>query len=97
MQTGPRKERISHGVALNNNPICFYLQIGKFFGEVDGAVMSQLLRMGMFKRVTLYDYQAMCKSSHHHTSSARPLLSVCPAGLLPSLISDNWEDSEVMF
>ncbi|XP_048865382.1 voltage-dependent calcium channel subunit alpha-2/delta-4 isoform X2 [Brienomyrus brachyistius] len=48
---------------------------GKFFGEVDGAVMSQLLQMGMFRRVSLYDYQAMCKSSHHHTSGARPLLS----------------------
>uniref|UniRef100_A0A9J7ZEJ7 Calcium channel, voltage-dependent, alpha 2/delta subunit 4b n=1 Tax=Cyprinus carpio carpio TaxID=630221 RepID=A0A9J7ZEJ7_CYPCA len=27
-------------------------------------------------RVTLYDYQAMCKNAHHHTSGARPLLSV---------------------
>uniref|UniRef100_A0A672YBD5 Calcium voltage-gated channel auxiliary subunit alpha2delta 4 n=1 Tax=Sphaeramia orbicularis TaxID=375764 RepID=A0A672YBD5_9TELE len=27
-------------------------------------------------RVSLYDYQAMCKNSHHHASSARPLLSV---------------------
>uniref|UniRef100_A0A3Q3NCX5 VWFA domain-containing protein n=1 Tax=Mastacembelus armatus TaxID=205130 RepID=A0A3Q3NCX5_9TELE len=26
--------------------------------------------------VSLFDYQAMCKNSHHHTSSARPLLSV---------------------
>uniref|UniRef100_A0A8B9RKD9 Voltage-dependent calcium channel subunit alpha-2/delta-4-like n=1 Tax=Astyanax mexicanus TaxID=7994 RepID=A0A8B9RKD9_ASTMX len=26
--------------------------------------------------VTLYDYQAMCKNSHHHSSGARPLLSV---------------------
>lgn len=27
-------------------------------------------------RVSLFDYQAMCKNSHHHASSARPLLSV---------------------
>uniref|UniRef100_A0A8C1TP07 Calcium channel, voltage-dependent, alpha 2/delta subunit 4b n=1 Tax=Cyprinus carpio TaxID=7962 RepID=A0A8C1TP07_CYPCA len=26
-------------------------------------------------RVTLYDYQAMCKNAHHHTSGARALLS----------------------
>ncbi|KAL1247516.1 hypothetical protein QQF64_022892 [Cirrhinus molitorella] len=49
--------------------------VGKFFGEVDGSVMAQLLKSGLFKRVTLYDYQAMCKNTHHHTSGARPLLS----------------------
>ncbi|KAJ6659993.1 hypothetical protein lerEdw1_018191 [Lerista edwardsae] len=51
-------------------------QTGKFFGEVDGAVMSQLINMGMFKQVKMYDYQAMCKMPHHHHSGARPLLSV---------------------
>ncbi|XP_055045782.2 voltage-dependent calcium channel subunit alpha-2/delta-4 isoform X2 [Misgurnus anguillicaudatus] len=49
--------------------------VGRFLGEVDGSVMSQLLRMGMFKRVSLYDYQAMCKVHSHSASSARPLLS----------------------
>ncbi|KAL2093909.1 hypothetical protein ACEWY4_011221 [Coilia grayii] len=49
--------------------------IGKFFGEVDGSVMAQLLKSGLYKRVSLYDYQAMCKSSHGHSSDARPLLS----------------------
>ncbi|XP_072855941.2 voltage-dependent calcium channel subunit alpha-2/delta-4 isoform X2 [Pogona vitticeps] len=50
-------------------------QIGTFFGEVDGSVMAQLINMGMFKKVKMFDYQAMCKSSHHHHSGARPLLS----------------------
>uniref|UniRef100_A0A672NT59 Voltage-dependent calcium channel subunit alpha-2/delta-4-like n=1 Tax=Sinocyclocheilus grahami TaxID=75366 RepID=A0A672NT59_SINGR len=50
--------------------------VGKFFGEIDGSVMAQLLKSGLFKRVTLYDYQAMCKNAHHHTSGARPLFSV---------------------
>ncbi|XP_059401936.1 voltage-dependent calcium channel subunit alpha-2/delta-4-like isoform X1 [Carassius carassius] len=49
--------------------------VGKFFGEIDGSVMAQLLKSGLFKRVTLYDYQAMCKNAHHHASGARPLLS----------------------
>ncbi|XP_030621099.1 voltage-dependent calcium channel subunit alpha-2/delta-4 [Chanos chanos] len=49
--------------------------VGKFFGEVDGSVMSHLIKLGLYKRVTLYDYQAMCKSSHHHSSGARPLLN----------------------
>uniref|UniRef100_A0A671PGU9 Voltage-dependent calcium channel subunit alpha-2/delta-4-like n=1 Tax=Sinocyclocheilus anshuiensis TaxID=1608454 RepID=A0A671PGU9_9TELE len=48
--------------------------VGKFFGEIDGSVMAQLLKSGLFKRVTLYDYQAMCKNAHHHASGARPLL-----------------------
>ncbi|XP_048355768.1 voltage-dependent calcium channel subunit alpha-2/delta-4 isoform X2 [Sphaerodactylus townsendi] len=50
-------------------------QTGKFFGEVDGSVMTQLLNMGMFKQVKMFDYQAMCKTHHHHHSGARPLLS----------------------
>uniref|UniRef100_A0A672VFS6 Calcium voltage-gated channel auxiliary subunit alpha2delta 4 n=1 Tax=Strigops habroptila TaxID=2489341 RepID=A0A672VFS6_STRHB len=49
---------------------------GKFLGAVDGPVMTQLLNMGMFRRVTMYDYQAMCKVPYHHHSGAQPLLSV---------------------
>ncbi|KAM4615648.1 voltage-dependent calcium channel subunit alpha-2/delta-4 [Polymixia lowei] len=49
--------------------------VARFFGEVDGSVMATLIRMGMFKRVSLFDYQAMCKMGSHSVSSARPLLS----------------------
>ncbi|XP_028255073.1 voltage-dependent calcium channel subunit alpha-2/delta-4 isoform X2 [Parambassis ranga] len=49
--------------------------VGRFFGEIDGSVMTTLIRMGMFKRVSLFDYQAMCKMNSHSVSSARPLLS----------------------
>ncbi|XP_035874350.1 voltage-dependent calcium channel subunit alpha-2/delta-4 isoform X5 [Phyllostomus discolor] len=48
---------------------------GRFLGEVDGALMTQLLSMGVFSQVTLYDYQAMCKPPNHHHSAARPLVS----------------------
>ncbi|XP_061896873.1 voltage-dependent calcium channel subunit alpha-2/delta-4-like [Entelurus aequoreus] len=50
-------------------------EVGSFFGEVDGSVMATLIKMGFFKKVSLFDYQAMCKNSHHHTSNARSLLS----------------------
>nr|XP_057930553.1 voltage-dependent calcium channel subunit alpha-2/delta-4-like isoform X1 [Doryrhamphus excisus]XP_057930555.1 voltage-dependent calcium channel subunit alpha-2/delta-4-like isoform X1 [Doryrhamphus excisus]XP_057930556.1 voltage-dependent calcium channel subunit alpha-2/delta-4-like isoform X1 [Doryrhamphus excisus]XP_057930557.1 voltage-dependent calcium channel subunit alpha-2/delta-4-like isoform X1 [Doryrhamphus excisus]XP_057930558.1 voltage-dependent calcium channel subunit alpha-2/de len=50
-------------------------EVGRFFGEVDGSVMATLIKMGMFRKVSLFDYQAMCKNSHHHASGARPLLS----------------------
>ncbi|XP_063764061.1 voltage-dependent calcium channel subunit alpha-2/delta-4-like isoform X3 [Eleginops maclovinus] len=50
-------------------------EVGRFFGEVDGSTMASLIKMGMFKKVSLFDYQAMCRNSHHHGNSARPLLS----------------------
>ncbi|XP_061750390.1 voltage-dependent calcium channel subunit alpha-2/delta-4-like isoform X2 [Nerophis ophidion] len=50
-------------------------EVGSFFGEVDGSVMATLIKMEFFKKVSLFDYQAMCKNSHHHTSNARSLLS----------------------
>ncbi|XP_068507182.1 voltage-dependent calcium channel subunit alpha-2/delta-4-like isoform X3 [Syngnathus scovelli] len=51
-------------------------EVGRFMGEVDGAVMATLIKMGMYKKVSLFDYQAMCKNSHDHASGApRHLLS----------------------
>ncbi|KAG7250441.1 hypothetical protein CRUP_036884, partial [Coryphaenoides rupestris] len=49
--------------------------VGRFFGEVDGSVMASLIKMGMYKKISLFDYQAMCKNSHRHANAARPLLS----------------------
>uniref|UniRef100_A0A8C6YF60 Calcium voltage-gated channel auxiliary subunit alpha2delta 4 n=1 Tax=Naja naja TaxID=35670 RepID=A0A8C6YF60_NAJNA len=62
-----------------------WLQIGKFLGEIDGSVTTQLANMGMLKKVKMFDYQAMCKAPHHHHSGARPLLSVIPACLTTPL------------
>ncbi|XP_008151608.2 voltage-dependent calcium channel subunit alpha-2/delta-4 [Eptesicus fuscus] len=50
-------------------------EVGRFLGEVDGALLTQLLSMGVFSQVTMYDYQAMCKPPSHHHSAARPLVS----------------------
>ncbi|KAM8801582.1 LOW QUALITY PROTEIN: voltage-dependent calcium channel subunit alpha-2/delta-4 [Rhynchonycteris naso] len=50
-------------------------EMGRFLGEVDGALMTELLSMGVFNQVTMYDYQAMCKPPNHHHSTARPLVS----------------------
>ncbi|OWK03751.1 hypothetical protein Celaphus_00013847 [Cervus elaphus hippelaphus] len=57
------------------------MQVGRFLGEVDGALMTQLLSMGVFSQVTMYDYQAMCRPPTHHHSASQPLVSVthlCP-------------------
>ncbi|XP_031422184.1 voltage-dependent calcium channel subunit alpha-2/delta-3 isoform X2 [Clupea harengus] len=48
---------------------------GMFFGEVEGSVMSRLLSMDSFKRVTLYDYQAICRIYAESSDSAHSLLS----------------------
>ncbi|KAI4898906.1 hypothetical protein NFI96_006875, partial [Prochilodus magdalenae] len=51
-----------------------YSQTGLFFGEVEGVVMNKLLLMGSFKRITLYDYQALCKEYAGSSDSAHTLL-----------------------
>lgn len=35
-------------------------QTGRFFGEVQGAIMEMMVREGIYRRVTIYDYQAVC-------------------------------------
>ncbi|GCB64301.1 hypothetical protein scyTo_0000257 [Scyliorhinus torazame] len=50
-------------------------ETGQFLGEVDGSVMTQLLNMGLFNEVKLYDYQAMCKEPTNHHSGSQPMLS----------------------
>ncbi|KAM5252744.1 voltage-dependent calcium channel subunit alpha-2/delta-4 isoform 15-T16 [Hipposideros larvatus] len=56
-------------------------EMGRFLGEVDGALMTQLLSIGVFSPVTMYDYQAMCKPPNHHHSAAQPLVSPISAFL----------------
>ncbi|XP_061553313.1 voltage-dependent calcium channel subunit alpha-2/delta-3-like isoform X5 [Phycodurus eques] len=51
-----------------------YTLTGNFFGEAEGAVMSKLLQMGSFKRVTLYDYQALCWVYSESSDSGHTLL-----------------------
>lgn len=33
---------------------------GRFFGEVRGDIMQRLIDEGIYKRVVIYDYQAVC-------------------------------------
>ncbi|XP_073732347.1 voltage-dependent calcium channel subunit alpha-2/delta-3 isoform X4 [Misgurnus anguillicaudatus] len=49
-------------------------QTNLFFGEVEGAIMNKLLLMGSFKKITLYDYQALCKEYAGSSDSAYHLL-----------------------
>ncbi|CAM4713225.1 unnamed protein product [Leuciscus chuanchicus] len=47
---------------------------GVFFGKAEGAVMSKLVSMGSFKRVNLYDYQAICRVYAQTSDTAHTLL-----------------------
>ncbi|XP_056591447.1 voltage-dependent calcium channel subunit alpha-2/delta-3 isoform X1 [Triplophysa dalaica] len=49
-------------------------QTNLFFGEVEGAVMNKLLLMGSFKKIPLYDYQALCKGYAGSSDSSNSLL-----------------------
>uniref|UniRef100_A0A672LKG4 Voltage-dependent calcium channel subunit alpha-2/delta-3-like n=1 Tax=Sinocyclocheilus grahami TaxID=75366 RepID=A0A672LKG4_SINGR len=51
-------------------------QTNLFFGEVEGVVMNKLLLMGSFKKINLYDYQALCKEYAGSSDSAHTLLDV---------------------
>uniref|UniRef100_A0A8D1I9D9 Calcium voltage-gated channel auxiliary subunit alpha2delta 4 n=2 Tax=Sus scrofa TaxID=9823 RepID=A0A8D1I9D9_PIG len=66
-------------------------EMGRFLGEVDGALVTQLLGMGVFSQVTMYDYQAMCKPPTHHPSASRPLRGQpCPWLLLEWSAWGSW-------
>ncbi|XP_059352267.1 voltage-dependent calcium channel subunit alpha-2/delta-3-like isoform X7 [Daphnia carinata] len=48
---------------------------GRFFGEIDWLVMDSLIHYGVFKRVRIYDYQAVCKDMQGHRSAANFILT----------------------
>lgn len=37
--------------------------VGRFFGEVEGAVMEQMISMNIFRKLSMYDYQAFSNES----------------------------------
>lgn len=51
---------------------------GKFFGEVEGTIMEIMVQEHIFDRITVYDYQGLCKNviKGGDGSSARGLMTV---------------------
>lgn len=35
---------------------------GRFFGEIEGSIMEVMVNEGVFNRITVYDYQGLCKN-----------------------------------
>lgn len=53
---------------------------GRFFGEVQAKAMQTLVNFQIFKAITVYDYQAVCKvlkGGHSTTSFATIFSTVC--------------------
>lgn len=43
---------------------------GKFFGEVDGTILDSLIKHQIYKKIEIYDYQAICLESEDDGSPA---------------------------
>ncbi|KAJ8953279.1 hypothetical protein NQ318_015861 [Aromia moschata] len=48
---------------------------GKFFGEVEGDILDSMLQHNLYKRVTVYDYQALCKKDEEAGSAGSVVLT----------------------
>ena len=49
---------------------------GQFFGGIDGTIMNSLVHYEVFKRIRVYDYQAVCQDNVNSKNSAAFLLTV---------------------
>jgi hypothetical protein len=45
-------------------------ETGKFFGEVNGNAMNMLIETQVFRKVHIFDYQAVCFREDGSTSDA---------------------------
>lgn len=50
-------------------------ETGKFFGEIRGDIMQRLIDDGIYKRIYVYDYQAVCFYEKGNMNTARSLQS----------------------
>lgn len=43
---------------------------GQFFGQADGTIMDSLVQDGIYKKVSIMDYQGACVDSKSHINAA---------------------------
>jgi len=51
------------------------LNTGKFFGEIDGTILKSLEQNHVFKKIKIYDYQAICLENADDGSPANAILT----------------------
>jgi len=49
---------------------------GKFFGEIRGPIMNSLVRDGVYERIRIFDYQAVCFKTTQLNNAANNLITV---------------------
>lgn len=49
---------------------------GRFFGEIEGAVMESMVELNIFKVITVYDLQGLCSEEVEKTSHGATLWTV---------------------
>lgn len=49
---------------------------GKFFGEVQGNIMEKMVEEGLYKKIRMFDYQAVCFREDGTKNKASFLLTV---------------------
>lgn len=54
---------------------------GKFFGEIEGAIMESMVDMGIYKVVPVYDLQALCSEIVEVQSDSNVAINVSYRGL----------------
>ncbi|KAK7793435.1 hypothetical protein R5R35_010056 [Gryllus longicercus] len=47
---------------------------GRFFGEVEGAAMEAMLEASIYKKIRIYDYQALCKDEDDDGANSASIL-----------------------
>ncbi|XP_043254701.1 voltage-dependent calcium channel subunit alpha-2/delta-3 [Colletes gigas] len=48
---------------------------GKFFGEIRGPIMTSLVKEGVFEKIRIFDYQAVCFKRTHTTNDGNILVT----------------------
>ncbi|CAG0883373.1 unnamed protein product [Darwinula stevensoni] len=72
-QSGPQALNCSHPTCMSESLDCYLLDdngyilgsesdkhVGRFFGEVDGAILDSLIQDGVYRRVRIFDFQGVC-------------------------------------
>ncbi|XP_019633684.1 PREDICTED: voltage-dependent calcium channel subunit alpha-2/delta-2-like [Branchiostoma belcheri] len=64
--------------------------VGRFFGEVDGHLMSEMYNQRVYRREEAYDFQASCKKEQPKVASAGSRVSFVPRLNLADALNLQW-------
>ena len=72
-----------------------YRNAGMFFGEVNDGLLQDMVRVGIYRKVHYYDYQAICIEVNNTSSSAMSFMSFnSPLGYFRQILT--WLTSKLV-